>query len=299
MLDVAARLRTTDLPERLQMLGFRPDDAEELRDRIPAVLASPEDLERVRVLAERLLPAVGEFCDPPEAPFDVPEARTDDHGTGVLPLLALLVTADEVREFHARRGIPDELSWQALSDLGQQVWVHRLTHGEFGLHTHGWLCCVWSGAFFWLGRLQYNLTLDDMAGRGIDEWVLSTHIPQTGSLSPESVDESFAMAAQFFSRYFSDFGARDIFCNSWLLDPRIPTFLPESNMAHFQQRWSLYGQPQPGDRDAIFFTFRKRGDVDLDSLPRDTTLQRAVIDRIRDGDHWGVWRGRVLGGALS
>ena len=296
MLDVAERLRTPDLRERLDLLGFRPDDAAELQVGIAKVLAAPADLDRVRVLAERLLLAVGDFCAPGEGPFDCPEARD----TGLLPLLALFVTADEVRAFHATKGVPDEISWRSLSDLGQQVWVHRLTYGEFGLHTHRWLCCVWSGAFFWLGRLQYNLALDDMAGRAPDAWVLSTHIPQTGPLPPEAVDESFAMAADFFGTHFADFGARDLFCSSWLLDPRLPDVLPaDSNMVRFQQRWSLYGQAQPGDKDALFFTFRRRGDVDLDGLPRDTTLQRAVVDRIRAGDHWGVWRGRVLGGAIS
>lgn len=300
MLDVSVRLRAADLRDRIDLLGFRPDDAADLMDRIAGVLASPADLARVEVLAERVLTGVGEFCNPPLAPFDCPEARTTDHGTGVLPMLALLVTADEVRAFHAGRGIADEDSWRALADLGQQVWVHRLTYGEFGLHTQAWLCCAWSGALFWLGRLQYNLHLDDMAGRSPDEWVLSTHIPQTGPLSPESVDASFAAAAEFFGTHFADFGVRDLFCNSWLLDPRLPDVLPaESNMVRFQQRWSLYGPAQPGDKDALFFTFRRRGDVDLDTLPRDTTLQRAVIDRIRDGDHWGVWRGRVLGGAIN
>lgn len=300
MLDVADRLRTPDLRERLDLLGFRPDDAADVQAGVAVVLESTDALHRIGVLAERLLAAVGEFCAPGDGPFDCPEARTTEYAAGLLPMLALFVTADEVRAFHASKGISDEISWRSLSDLGQQVWVHRLTYGEFGLHTQGWLCCAWSGAFFWLGRLQYNLALDDMAGRSPEEWVLSTHIPQTGPLPPESVDESFAMAADFFGMHFADFGARDLFCNSWLLDPKLPDVLPaESNMVRFQQRWSLYGQAQPGDKDALFFTFRRRGDVDLDSLPRDTTLHRAVIDRIRAGDHWGVWRGRVLGGAIS
>ena len=30
--------------------------------------------------------------------------------------------------------------------------MHRQTYGEFGLHTHDWLCWAWSGGLYWLGR---------------------------------------------------------------------------------------------------------------------------------------------------
>ena len=43
-------------------------------------------------------------------------------------------------------------------------------------------------------------------------------------------------------------------------------------MAQFGRRWRLYGEPLAGDEDALFFTFHRRGSVDLDSLPRDTSL---------------------------
>ena len=58
---------------------------------------------------------------------------------GVLPMLALVATAPEVAALHAGRGVPADISAATLTDLGQQVWVHRLTYGTFGLHTHGWL----------------------------------------------------------------------------------------------------------------------------------------------------------------
>ncbi len=168
--------------------------------------------------------------------------------------------------------------------------MHRATYGRFGLHAQGWLRLVWSGAFLWLGRLQFNLQRDPVdPSYG---WVLSTHIPPTGPLSPESVDESFETAAELFPRYFPDFPAGRFHCASWLLDPELVAALPaESNMARFGRRWQLYGPEQPGDEDALFFTFRRRGSVDLDLLPRETTLQRLIIDRLRAGDHWRVRHG--------
>ena len=64
-------------------------------------------------------------------------------------------------------------------------------------------------------------------------------------------------------------------------------------MALFQRRWTLAGEPGDGDEDAVFFTFARRPPVDLASLPRDTTLQRAILDRLADGEHWYVRNGVI------
>ena len=284
MPDARARLSRTDLPDRLARLGFRPDDAEAARAAAAAALADDALLRSVDAMADGLGAAVGQFGGDVESPF--PAEDDDALGAGVLALLALVVAVDEVQDFHRERGISEELSWRSLSDLGQQVWVHRLTFGSFGLHTQGWLRTAWSGALYWLGRLQFNLQQTD------GSWVISTHIPRTGPLTPESVDASFAAATAFFADRFPDFRAGTFWCSSWLLDPQLSEVLPStSNMARFQSRWRLEGAPVESDKDALFFTFARRGEIDLTTLPRETTLQRAIIDRLQAGGHWYSCRG--------
>lgn len=300
MMDVRGRLSAPDLAERLDRLGFAPEDHADLLAAVKAVLDDDGDLAAITTLTSRLLPIIGVLHGREGDPFDGPEGRSKRHGQGVLAMLALVVTVDEVQDFHRRRGISDELSWRALSDLGQQVRVHRLTFGGFGIHTQGWLCVAWSGALYWLGRLQFNLHRQ-AAGVGefgaateSDTWALSTHIPRTGALTPESVDDSFTQAGAFFAEHFSDFPVTTFHCDSWLLDPELAAALSsESNMARFQHRWRLYGEGRTADADALFFTFAVRGAVDLDTLPQDTTLQRAIVARLRDGGHWCVWEGRA------
>ena len=250
------------------------------------------DLDRVARLAERLRPEIGDVEGSSAVdPWDTPDAGPEPYGAGVLPLLALVATADDVVAWHGRRGLPANLSWAALADLGHQAWVHRATYGSFGLHTHGWLRLVWSGAFLWLGRLQFNVQRDPVdAAYG---WVLSTHIPPTGPLTPEAVDDSFRTAAALFPRHFPEFRVGRFHCGSWLLDPELVAALPaSSNMARFGDRWTLYGDELPGDDDALFFTFHRRGAVDLDTLPTETTLQRVIVDRLRAGEHWHVRHGQ-------
>lgn len=301
MLDVRELLSAPDLSDRLILLGFRDDDRADTLAAVASVLGRPDLLTVVQGMADQLVLGVGQFRgldedslpNPwPDDGGESPGRKGSPYGAGVLELLALLACVDDVRAFHTSRGIAADDSWRALSDFGQQVFVHRLTFGSFGIHTHGWLRIAWSGASYWLGRLQFNLWPSDRSSTG---WVLSTHIPQSGPLAPEEVDASFDWARRFFARHFDEYPADAFVCSSWLLDPELGRMLPESsNMVRFQRRWELEGEPTTGDDDAIFFTFHRRPPVDLDALPRDTTLQRAIIDRIRAGEHWQVWGGRIL-----
>lgn len=212
----------------------------------------------------------------------------DPLGVGVLPLLSLLITLDDLMTFHRQRGISAAVSSATVAELGQQVRVHRRTYGDFGLHTYGWLPVTWSGSLYWLGRLQFNLLRLDRF------WVCSTHLPRTGPLDPAAVDDSFASAADFFPRYFKDRPFTHFWCDSWLLDPQLAAALRStSNIARFQRRWEVDTAGRPGDDDALFFGFGRREWVDIGDLPTDSSLQRALIDRWRSGGHWYVHSGRL------
>lgn len=283
-IDVGPRLVHPELPARL---GFRDRDRIELSRAAEVAQHHDHDLELISTLAECLIDRIGEFGPRAGSVWaDLPE-RQGGLGAGVLAMLALLVSAPEVADFHASRGIAPVISGATLADLGQQVAVHRSTYGEFGLHTHGWLELIWSGALYGLGRLQFNLQPD--GGR----WVLSTHIPRTGPLTPESVDHSLASARDFFARHFPDHPAQDVHCQSWLLDPVLSALLPDSKVAAFQRRWLRFGDPLPGDADVLFFVFNRRGSVDLTSLPTDTALRRVAVQRWAAAEHFSVWNGRL------
>ena len=100
-------------------------------------------------------------------------------------------------------------------------------------------------------------------------------------------------ATGFFARYFPDYPTRDFFCESWMLDPQLAALLPDSNLAAFQRRWSLSGDRRSGDAEVLFFVFDQRGPLDLDSLPQDTALRRAIAAVLAAGQHWFVRQGRL------
>ena len=283
-------------PETLARLGLRPRDAADLAAVADRVRQRRDARAEVERLAGWLREGVGTFPGEQQGPsWPGYEPGADPFGVGVLPLLALVATEPDLVAFHRSHDVPAAVTAATLRELGQQVWVHRLTFGTLGLHTYGWLRVTWSGSLYWLGRLQFELALVDGQGQ-----VCSTHIPRSGPLTPGAVDDSFARAAAFFPAHFPDRPLQDFWCSSWLLDPTLAQGLdPASNMARFQSRWRLYGEPMPADEDALFFTFASRGEVDLDELPRETSLQRLVVDRLRAGGHWSSRTGMVPVGRVG
>ncbi len=288
--DVRRRLSEPDLAARAADLGFRDHDIADLLKAVAAALRSDDSLATVVRLADGVLNTIG-YLDREFERRRIDLPYSDALGTGVLPMLALLVTAPEARAFHASRGVAEDVSTATLADLGQQVHVHRLTFGEFGLHTQGWVNLVWSGFLFRLGRLQFNLALEQP--EGAPEWALSTHIPMSGPLRPVDVNESFAAATAFFAAHFPGYPTRWFHCRSWLLDPTLSELLPQSNLAGFQRLWTLYGPAEPGVEDLLFFVFQRRGQVDPASLPADTSLRRMAVERLVSGRGWNVYNGRV------
>lgn len=221
-----------------------------------------------------------------------------------------LAAVPAVRAYHEKRGIPDEVSRASLADLGQQLGVHRRIFGDGGLHTARWLTLAFRGAIYSLGRLQFNrLTIgfdppppsDGIATPTKGEYAIGLHISETGPMDPDACSASIARAREFFPAYFPDEPVRFATCGSWLLDDQLATYLPESsNIVRFLRRFQLIpkepetGAWTSGDRAIVEFVFRRiyRGEDYpselIAALPRETTLQRAIIGHLEAGRHWQV-----------
>ncbi|UFU02792.1 acyltransferase domain-containing protein [Ruania suaedae] len=284
---VRARLAAPDLPEALPLLGFAPEDADATMALRARALTDDAAIERICAYADELHRRLGDVTRTIEGEV----WQRQDDGTaadGPLAILTFLVTLPEIRAFHRARGIPEAISWRSLADLGQQVAVHRLAIGEFGLHTQNWVTNAWVGGLYWLGRLQFTLERTD------GQILASAHIPRTGPLDPAAVDASFARVAPFFARHFPEHPIAGLHCHSWLLDPQLAQVLPaHSNIAAFGRRWRLTGHADPGTADVLFFVFARRGQVDLDTLPRTSSLQRGVLEHLQAGGTWQTCTGTL------
>lgn len=297
---VAVMLTAPSAPTLMERLGISESDRAELLELLPRLAGEPELLTAVTEIANLLRTEAGLDAEP--APLGEHAERLNAlqervrPGQGLLMIAAHLVSTDVVRAWHAARGLTEEQSWLALSDLGQQMRVHRLTFGELGHHTLAWTAMNWTGRLFWLGRLQFDLHRSSQG-----QWRIGTHIPATGPLTPAAVEESFEAAQQFFPTRFADLAAasegeifgREFVCDSWLVNEELPGIVGrDSNLGDFAARWSVE-TTFPAADDAVFFVFHQRPPYDLGDLPQRSRLQRGIIERIADGRGWLGGKGRL------
>ncbi|MFF5076414.1 acyltransferase domain-containing protein [Actinoplanes sp. NPDC000266] len=263
---------------RLDRLGVRPDDAAEILAGWPSPQWSPALrwlLDRSTALVRADLGGYGWLSPGPALPRYF--------------VYVYLSLVDVVEAYHRNRDIPDEVTRATLADLGRNLAVDRRMKGEGWPVMQSWLTLHVRGGLYELGRLQFQ------RGDTID-----LHIPESGRLTPASVDESLDQARGFFPRHFPEERHDAFTCGSWLLDPQLLNYLPaDSNIVRFQQRFDIlpYEEPEGLDADveARRFVFRTLT-TPLDQLPRDTVLQRAIIDHLKAGNHWQWRRGRLRQG---
>lgn len=278
-------LRRLDVPDR---------DADEIVAAIPAVEADPALwwlLERTQHTLTRDVGGFGEVSGGPTLPYE----RGDP--ARYFYVYVFLAALPAVRRFQVARGIPDDIAWGTLDQLGEMVAIHRRKFGGGGMNTQFWLTLHLRGVIYRLGRLQFNLEHQgtDAGGLAAGQPVLNTHIPEVGGpLPPQACDESFRRARPFYDGCFPEHGARVAVCTSWLLDPQLAEYLPESsNIVAFMRRWTVVDdEPQDGDESMLEFVFRRDGQP-LRELPRRTSLERAVVAHLEAGRHWHVRKGRL------
>lgn len=126
------------------------------------------------------------------------------------------------------------------------------------------------------------LSLDEwehVLGEG--EQIIDVHIPAGGGLTPEACEDSMKKAATFFDHFFPDVKTRAFYCHSWIFNTQLEEILPASNLVKFMEELFLF--PVPSERmDGFRFVFC-RGYDDLSEAPRDTRLQRGMLDILEGG----------------
>lgn len=297
-LPAAAGGKLPTLPQReeaadlLRRLGVPSAQAEEILATVPAVEGDPALRWLLGRCAQQLVQDMG--VNGPLQPWPALPASLGLPGR-YLYVLVYLATLPFVRRYHQQRGIPEDISWATLADLGRHLAIHQRIAGEGGLTAHNWLTLHFRGVIYALGRLQFHRShitydADTIARLGLPfrrgNPCLGVHIPESGPLSPEACDASFQGAREFFPRHFPDESYRIATCGSWLLDDQLAEYLPaSSNIVRFQHRFQLLPGGRPCDGEIISFVFR-RNDARLDDLPQRTTLERAIVAHLRAGRHW-------------
>jgi hypothetical protein len=279
--------------ELLAQLSVPPEDIRPIIENMPSPIANPLEWWLLERCYNELVRGIGGFDERPPWPA-LPEER--GRLGRLLYLYVFLAATPLIRRWHAARGISDDVSWATLADLGHAVRNYRRAHGYTGFDAHFWLTYHFSGGIYRLGRLQFGRwrVSFDPAASGLNvafrkgDPALGVHIPGGSPLTPQACDLAFAQARPFYERHFPSEQYRIAECGSWLLDHQLAEYLPaDSNIVQFQRRFKVVaGKSWPADNEIIEFVFGRQRPASLDSLPQQTTLERAIVQHLRDGRRW-------------
>lgn len=292
----------SDAARLLRLLGFDESDVQGVLQARAELDESPE----VWWLLERAIHGVRERVGDMQSVATMPSLPVELGAVGrCFWIFVYMATVPDIRAWHHARGIADEISWDTLADLGRHVRLYRGRSGSTGLDTPWWIALHFQGSIYALGRLQFQMyrlktgpggplfwyedSKEDGFRRG--DRAIGLHIPESGSLTPEACDDSFKRARLFFERQFPEYADAVVTCTSWLLDEQLTEYLkPESNIIQFQRRFELVPGAMDSDTSAFHFVFGHKPEQ-IDQLTPRTTLERAMVQHVKNGKHWRLRTG--------
>lgn len=209
-----------------------------------------------------------------------------------LHLLFYIVISRRTKEIYVERGISLEIFRCSMNDLRCKLLECYNLYGVWGTCVGWWQDWFFEMRRFGLGRFQYELVpFPDTYGKnGVclkpGDMVVNVHIPSSGPLKREECLASYDMAADFF-RESLDGNPVVFFCESWMLFPEHPKFLPgTSHILEFMEDYDIYKMEyNNGD---LWRIFNREYDGNPDSLPENTGLQRAYKKWLMEGHQAGL-----------
>lgn len=211
-------------------------------------------------------------------------------------LAAYLQLIPDAQEHYQKRGIPENILWDGLQDIGIWSREHQKRFGRAGLMAWPWVARTLRMEVFRLGRLQFEPHILERPihtqrhdyPAGIP--VIDVHIPAELPLDAASVRASFGVAKSFFSEHFSeDFALYH--CHSWLLSSQLQDILPsDSRILQFQSLFDVYGHTQERQGEERVFGMLLD---DPSDYPENTSLQRKMKAYLLSGGKVNVGMGII------
>ena len=197
------------------------------------------------------------------------------------------------------RGISEEIFWNTAHDLTCKLMECRKNRGVWGIFVTFWYPGFYRLERFALGRLQYErrkFPYEGVEGLEKGSVVYNCHIPSSGPLTPEDVEDSVRRAKEFYAADQND-APFAVFCSSWLLyRPHVELFPEGSNLRLFAERFTVM-ENKPDETNHDFwriFNIPWDASLDLASLPEATSLQRLFKGFLMEGNTMGSGIGYFL-----
>ncbi len=124
--------------------------------------------------------------------------------------------------------------------------------------------------------------------------VLSVHIAASGPMKRDDCLESMARAFPFYEKHVPEFKPKALWCSSWLLNAHFREYLkPDANIVQFMELWNKFPRTKSNGH-AFFDRVWGREDVDIETAEQKSSLQKAIIQHLKNGGRWNDMGGIIL-----
>lgn len=116
--------------------------------------------------------------------------------------------------------------------------------------------------------------------------IANVHIPAQEPFTAEMCETSFAEAETVLKKHYADYGCKAFHCNSWLLQRQMKDILgKDTNITRFAEMFRQ--APALSKAEAVYsYLFHQTGVVPNETLPEDTSMQRAVKVYLCEGNYF-------------
>ena len=210
-------------------------------------------------------------------------------------MVFLISCLPRVLERYREGSVPEEIFWDSMDDLRCKLLECYRIRGVWGTFVVEWYPSFFRLQRFAFGRLQFEhmtFSLENVPGLKPGQTVYNCHIPSSGPLTPEAVDDSLRRAKAFFEKELQG-GKMPVYCHSWMLyPPHVALFSDHSNLRRFAERFTVLRSIEDPSNQSFWRIFDCEWDPAIvANLPEDTSLRRAFKAFLQSGNVMGFGEG--------
>lgn len=187
------------------------------------------------------------------------------------------------------KGLPEDIFMDTMKAYSRFVKEYRRSWGVSGFDRDFWTTRQADAVLFRIGELEYELNEEEDR--------ICLHVPSDTTFAARPLNDSCTKARAFLKEYAPAWGERPFYLNSWLLWPGLSRFLnPDSRILSFRKAFD-FCLAEEDSSDYLEWVFQiapgQLANVDMQSLPERTSLQRGLKRYVLNGGKVGAGEGRL------